>query len=106
MTLEIDLVRALREPEYRDEISIELESNITDMTMLEAADEIDRLRSALAVSRTALSDWVATYASDMCAEKDVKESWARIGKQGGTLAYIAAVQEANTAALNTPDREG
>ena len=44
MTLEIDLVRALREPEYREEISVELGSNITAMTMLQAADEIERLR--------------------------------------------------------------
>ncbi len=47
MTLEIDLVRALREPEYREEISAELESDITSMTMLDAADEIERLRAAL-----------------------------------------------------------
>ncbi len=51
MTLEIDLVRALREPEYREEVSAELESDITSMTMLDAADEIERLRTWLEVIR-------------------------------------------------------
>ena len=47
MILEIDLVRALREPEYREEISVELEGDITQDTMFEAADEIERLRDLL-----------------------------------------------------------
>ncbi len=48
MTLYIDLIRALREPEHRDEISAELESDITSMIMLDAADEIERLEARIA----------------------------------------------------------
>ena len=44
MALRIDLVRALRESEYREEISADLESDMTDCVMLDAADEIERLR--------------------------------------------------------------
>ena len=47
MTLEIDLVRALREPEYREEISVDLKGDITQDAMFEAADEIERLRDLL-----------------------------------------------------------
>ena len=47
MTLEIDLVRSLREPEYREEISVELEGDMTQDVMFEAADESERLRDLL-----------------------------------------------------------
>lgn len=44
MTLVIDVVRALREPEYRDEISEELETDITALVMEEAANMIEKHR--------------------------------------------------------------
>jgi len=47
MTLIIDLKRALREPEYRAELSEELEGGVTEMVMEESADRIDALEKAL-----------------------------------------------------------
>ncbi len=91
--------------EALDDMATERELTREYERTAEMAAKIARLREALETSRIALNDWVVTYASDMCAEKDVKESWVRIGKHGGTLAYIAGVQEANTAALNTQRRE-
>ncbi len=60
--------------------------------------EIARLRDALEVARTALRDWAATYAPDMCAEVDVKESGDRIGPRG-TFKYIASAQRIVISAL-------
>ncbi len=63
MTLHIDLVRALRESEYREEVSDELESDMTDCVMLEAADKIEGLEcdlcSAVEVAwNHGAKDWV------------------------------------------------
>jgi hypothetical protein len=41
----------------------------------------------------ALDDWLHIYASDMCDEKDVKESFKRIKENGGTIAYIATLRQ-------------
>lgn len=57
------------------------------------------LEAALTRSRIALDDWLNTYAADLCAPDRVKEAWDRIGLEGGTLAYIAFVQEQNRDAL-------
>ncbi len=48
---------------------------------------------------TALDDWLNTYASEFCDEARVKEAGGRIMEEGGTLAYIADVQEQNHKAL-------
>ena len=39
--------------------------------------------------RTALDDWIRTYASEQCDEKSVHESLRRLDANGGTLAYVA-----------------
>jgi hypothetical protein len=41
----------------------------------------------------ALDDWLNTYAHEMCAEKRVREATKRISDGGGTLAYIADLQQ-------------
>ncbi len=51
--------------------------------------------AALDTSRVAIDDWLNTYAHDMCDEKRVKEARDRIYENGGTLAYIARIQEHN-----------
>ena len=57
------------------------------------------LSKALELSMTALDDWLNTYASEFCDEARVKEARERIMEEGGTLAYIADVQEQNHKAL-------
>ena len=57
------------------------------------------LSAALRRSMTALDDWLNTYASEFCDEVRVKEAGERIMKEGGTLAYIADVQEQSHKAL-------
>ena len=43
--LVLDYVRALREPMYRRELSKKLETDVTEMIMLEAADVIERMEA-------------------------------------------------------------
>lgn len=57
------------------------------------------LRDALERSKTALDDWLNTYASEFCDEERVAEAGKRIMDGGGTLAYIADIQEQNRVAL-------
>lgn len=52
-------------------------------------------KAALDTSRVAIDDWLNTYAHDMCDEERVKEARDRIYKNGGTIAYIARIQEHN-----------
>ncbi len=58
-----------------------------------------QLREALDRSRVAIDDWLNTYASEFCDEERVAEAGTRIRESGGTLAYIADVQEQNREAL-------
>ena len=58
-----------------------------------------RLRKALDRSRIAIDDWLNTYASEFCDEARVAEAGKRIMDSGGTLAYIADIQEQNREAL-------
>jgi hypothetical protein len=58
-----------------------------------------RLEAALARSVTAIDDWLNTYAPEFCDEARVKEARSRIMSEGGTLAYIADVQQQNREAL-------
>ena len=64
-----------------------------------AEAERDRLRDRLQASIVAIDDWLHQYAGEFCDEKYVAETIQRIRDNGGTLAYIADVQEANRAAL-------
>ena len=57
------------------------------------------MRDALRASMIALDDWLNTYASEFCDEERVKEAGERIMSGGGTLAYIADLQERNRRAL-------
>ena len=43
--------------------------------------------------RTALNDWVTTYASEFCDPKTVDDAHTRIAEGGGTLAYIGKLTE-------------
>lgn len=61
--------------------------------------ESDVLRAALQQSVVAVNDLLNIYADDMCSESDVQESRQRILRNGGTLHYIACVQQSNRAAL-------
>lgn len=61
----------------------------------------EQLRAALKRSMTAIDDWLHQYAAELCDEKDVAESSARIG-HFGTIGYIADVQAQNRAALALP----
>jgi hypothetical protein len=65
-------------------------------------DALDQRDAALRASIVALADWTRTYASELCHDADVQESLARISDSGGTLAYIACLQQANRAALADP----
>jgi len=49
---------------------------------------------------TALDDWINTYASEFCGADRVAAAGKRIMDQGGTLAYIADIQEENRKALD------
>jgi hypothetical protein len=51
------------------------------------------LRKALERAQLALDDWLHTYADEHCDKDDVARSRSRIVANGGTLAYIAKVQE-------------
>jgi len=57
------------------------------------------LQAALKRSEVAIEDWFNTYASEFCDEKKVAEARARVRESGGTIAYIADVQEQNREAL-------
>lgn len=57
------------------------------------------LREALIRSKIAIDDWFNTYAPEFCDEMRVAEARARIRKHGGTLAYVADIQEQNKEAL-------
>ena len=67
--------------------------------LIETIDENARLRAALKDSVVAIDDWLNTYAHDMCDEDRVKEACDRIAAHGGTLAYIARLQQTNRAIL-------
>lgn len=55
---------------------------------------------ALERSILAIDDWLHQYAPEFCGENYVSETYERLSQAGGTLAYIAEVQEQNRAALS------
>lgn len=61
-------------------------------------EDVEAVRAAMERSIVAIDDWLHQYASDMCSEDHVKATGRRIFENGGTLAYIADVQEKNRAA--------
>ena len=61
------------------------------------------LRAALERSKTAIDDWLNTYASEFCDEARVSSAIKRIRVHGGTLAYIAGIQEQNRDALKAAE---
>src|SRR5687768_5461021 len=61
------------------------------------------LREALIRSITAIDDWLNVYASDFCNSDRVDEAQRRISDEGGTLSYIANVQQKNRTALAQPE---
>lgn len=72
-------------------------NELEEMYQLEQENKL--LREALTNSTIALDDWIRTFASELCHEKHVQESYERINQGGGTLYYIAVLQEANRNAL-------
>ena len=62
------------------------------------------LRQLLDDLDDALTDWIRTYAADMCSQEKVAQSLRRINDGGGTLYYIAALRQRINAAL-TKDRD-
>lgn len=62
--------------------------------------DVKAMTEALQASVTAIDDWLHQYASEMCGEDRVRETAERIRAAGGTLAYIAEVQERNRSALS------
>lgn len=72
-------------------------NELEEMYRLEKENKL--LRTALTNSTIALDDWLRTFAYDLCRKEHVKESYARISQNGGTLAYIADLQQANRNAL-------
>ena len=62
---------------------------------LSAEAKLAQAVEALDRSMTAIDDWLNVYASDMCDEGRVSEAHSRISNAGGTLAYIAKVQDEN-----------
>lgn len=74
-----------------------IDAKDASITSLQSA--ADGLEEALEVSRIAIDDWLNTYAAELCDETRVHEARERIKEASGTLAYIAAVQTANRAAL-------
>lgn len=67
--------------------------------LAELAAENEQLKEAMERSIVAIDDWLHQYASDMCLEDHVKATGRRIFENGGTLAYIADVQEKNRVAI-------
>lgn len=62
-------------------------------------ETIDALVAALERSNVAIGDWLHQYAGDMCREENVRAAARRIIDAGGTLGYIADLQQFNHAAL-------
>lgn len=57
-------------------------------------------REALLAAQEALNVWVCTYAADLVTERDVRRAKRTTRKNGGTLAYVAGVNELINAALH------
>ena len=67
---------------------------------------VGELEGALQASRIGLDDWLNQYASELCDEERVKEARERIADNGGTLAYIAQLQDQNRRALQGKEEHG
>lgn len=72
-------------------------NELEELYLLEQENKL--LHEALTNSTIALDDWLRTFASELCHKKHVQESYARINQNGGTLHYIAVLQQANRNAL-------
>lgn len=57
------------------------------------------LLASLDASRIAIDDWLNTYAKELCDAGRVAEAHKRIRNEGGTVGYIAALQQRNRAAI-------
>lgn len=64
------------------------------------------IKEALERSIVVIDDWLNVYASELCNQDRVDEANHRISNAGGTLAYIANVQQQNRAALATLQPSG
>lgn len=58
-----------------------------------AEAERDEAGKALRKASVALDDWLNTYAAEFCDDGRVKEAYDRINENGGTIAYIADLQQ-------------
>lgn len=60
----------------------------------------ENTRQLLKEASEALDDWLHTFASELCDEKKVQESYDRIHAGGGTLYYIASLNQRIKQALS------
>lgn len=74
--------------------------------LLRLRARVGELEAALRASRIGLDDWLNQYASELCDEERVKEARERIADNGGTLAYIAQLQDQNRRALEGKEEHG
>lgn len=74
--------------------------------LLRLRARVGELEEALQASRIGLDDWLNQYASELCDEERVKEARERIADNGGTLAYIAQLQDQNRRALEGKEEHG
>ena len=65
----------------------------------ELTDENEALRAALERSVVAIDDWLNLSNPEPCGTERVREAGTRLWGHGGTIAYIANVQEQNRKAL-------
>jgi hypothetical protein len=70
-----------------------IDESMREIARLEGLN--DELLAALKTSVIAIDDWLNTYAADHCNETHVIAARERISNSGGTLAYIADVQQKN-----------
>lgn len=64
------------------------------------------VRDALKAADCALTDWVRSYAPELCDSNHLRESSKRVYEAGGTLAYIAGVRMKIKAALSRARGKG
>jgi hypothetical protein len=81
-----------------------LKSIVAAEREIESAEQrADKAVAALQISRTALNDWIVTYAEEESSLERVAEARERINEYG-LLAYIADVQKQNREAIKECDK--
>jgi hypothetical protein len=114
---ELEAVKAERDRQYDENVALisELARLKDDLqgerTLVAAVNGVNRrlkdreagLEGALQASIVAIDDWLHQYAGELCNAAFVTATARRISEAGGTLAYIAQVQEKNREYLTTQE---